>query len=246
MTRRVAFWAILVGAWLALVELAFLCVARGRAPTCSIRREAALARLQAEPFERFQNPARKLARSAGTIRPRRPSSCAPCTGAELPKPPGPARDRQHGNRRATWSWLATSFTDGGDVGDADTYPAALERILGVATANLGVGGYDPVQALLKLEAGIAHFPKARVAVLTIRDDDVMRMPNSYPRCCRRTGLHRLEAPLNRRRFPWARSARIHSATWRRCSAAATIGVRHGLLATRAGLGFPDALAVARC
>ena len=42
-----------------------------------------------------------------------------------------------------------SFTQGNEVSDQDTYPAELERILGVPTANLGVSGYGPDQALLR-------------------------------------------------------------------------------------------------
>jgi hypothetical protein len=188
-TRRVAFWAILVGAVLALVELCCFFVVRAR-PDLFDQREAAFARLQAEPFERFK--AMYASPSLGWDHPAaQVLKLRSCTGADLTNTYGPARDRLHGNSAGAVVVVAgDSFTEGGDVGDADTYPAALERSLGVATANLGVGGYDPVQALLKLETSLAHFPKARVAVLTILDDDVYRMPNSYrPVLFARTGLH---------------------------------------------------------
>ena len=189
MTRPIAFWAILAGAGLVLVELASFALVRAR-PDLFDHREAALARLQAEPFERFRT--QRASRTLGWDHPAaQVVKLRSCTGAELPNTYGPARDRLHGNSADAVVVVAgDSYTEGGDVGDADTYPAALERILGVATANLGVGGYDPVQALLKLEAGIAHFPKARVAVLTILDDDIHRMPNSYrPVLHAGTGLH---------------------------------------------------------
>jgi hypothetical protein len=188
-TRPIAFWAILVGAVLALVELGCLALVRAR-PDLFDHRDAALARLQAEPFERFKSL--YASRTLGWDHPAaQVVKLRSCTGAELPNTYGPARDRLHGNSTDAVVVVAgDSYTEGGDVGDADTYPAALERILGVATANLGVGGYDPVQALLKLEAGIAHFPKARVAVLSILDDDVHRMMNSYrPVLFANTGLH---------------------------------------------------------
>jgi hypothetical protein len=74
-----------------------------------------------------------------------------------------------------------SYTKGSDVADEDTYPAALERVL-------GVGGYGPDQALLKLERLIDRFPHARVAVLTILTDDTSRMLNSFrPVLYRETG-----------------------------------------------------------
>jgi hypothetical protein len=187
--RRIAFWAILIGAVLALVEFGCLLLVQAR-PDLFDHREAALAKLQAEPFERFRT--QRASRTLGWDHPAaQVVKLRACTGVELPNTYGPARDRLHGNSADAVVVVAgDSLTHGDDVGDADTYPAALERILGVPTANLGVGGYDPVQALLKLEAGIAHFPKARVAVLSILDDDVHRMPNSYrPVLFANTGLH---------------------------------------------------------
>src|SRR4029453_6123020 len=55
----------------------------------------------------------------------------------------------------------------------------LERILNLPVANLGVGGYGPEQALLKLEGMIDRFPKARVAVLSIMYENTRRRVKSY-------------------------------------------------------------------
>src|SRR5262249_26366206 len=143
------------------------------------QREVTFARLQDEQFARFK--ALYASRTLGWDHPAdQVVPVGDCRKLEIPMTFGPARDRRHGrSEQAVVVVGGDSFTEGGDVGDADTYPASLERILGVATANLGVGGYDPVQALLKLEEGIAQFPKARVVVLTILDDDAYRMLNSY-------------------------------------------------------------------
>jgi hypothetical protein len=187
--RRAAFWAILVGTTLALVELGCFFLVRAR-PDLFDRRAVALAKLQPEPFERFRTL--HASRSLGWDHPAGQTiTVRACAGGELTNTYGPARERVHGNSADAVVLVAgDSFTHGDDVGDADTYPAALGRILGVATANLGVGGYDPVQALLKLEASVAQFPKARVAVLSILDDDVLRMANSYrPVLFTGTGLH---------------------------------------------------------
>jgi hypothetical protein len=82
-------------------------------------------------------------------------------------------------RNATVLIAGDSYTEGEEVEDSETFPAVVERTLGVAVANLGVGGYGPDQALLKLEALADRFPQARVAVLAIIYDDLRRMLNSY-------------------------------------------------------------------
>lgn len=187
--RHAVFWTILTGATLLLVEFCCFSLVRAR-PDLFDQRAAALARLQPEPFQRFKalhaSPLLGWDHPAGQV-----VKLRSCTGAELTHTYGHARDRRHGNSADAVVLVAgDSFTYGDDVGDAETYPAALEDILAVATANLGVGGYDPVQALLKLEAAVGHFPKARIAVLSILDDDVYRMLNSFrPVLNPDTGIH---------------------------------------------------------
>lgn len=72
-----------------------------------------------------------------------------------------------------------SYTYGSEVVDALAYPAVLARLIDTPVANLGVGGYDPVQALLRLEQRIDDHPAARAIVLGIMYENVHRMLNSY-------------------------------------------------------------------
>lgn len=75
--------------------------------------------------------------------------------------------------------IGDSYTYGSEANDEETYPAQLEKKLGIKTANLGAVGYCPLQALLKLEENIQSFPQARFVVLGIMYEDMMRMLNSY-------------------------------------------------------------------
>jgi hypothetical protein len=115
-----------------------------------------------------------------------------CVGEQITYSYNDARIRLHGKGQpqdAVVVVTGDSYTQGGDVADDGTYPAALERILDVGVANLGVGGYGPEQALLKLEALIDRFPRARIAVLSILYDDTPRMMNSFrPVLNRGTGI----------------------------------------------------------
>jgi hypothetical protein len=81
-----------------------------------------------------------------------------------------------------------SYTYGAEANDEETYPAQLEKKLGVKTVNLGVIGFCPLQALLKLEEDIDNYPKARIVVLGIMYEDMIRMLNSYRPAYVHTGL----------------------------------------------------------
>ena len=72
-----------------------------------------------------------------------------------------------------------SFTRGDGVDDDETYPAQLSRLLGRRVVNHGVGGYGPVQAVLKFRRRAADYPGARTVLLGITHDDIYRMLNSY-------------------------------------------------------------------
>jgi len=149
------------------------------------RREAFLSRLRPEDFERFKQQSANWAASdtlgwdnpAGQSR-RRPN----CSGVVMTYTYDQDGLRVHSTapaRDAVVLVAGDSFTHGDDVANGESYPASLERILQVPVANLGVGGYGPEQALLKLEGMIDRFPRARVVVLTIMYEDVGRMVNSY-------------------------------------------------------------------
>ena len=105
-----------------------------------------------------------------------------CAGEEVVATYDADRIRLHGAGRprdAVVLVAGDSYTHGNAVADDASYPAALERILGVPTANLGVSGYGPDQALLRLESAIARFPHAKVAILSILYDDTARMLNRF-------------------------------------------------------------------
>jgi hypothetical protein len=75
--------------------------------------------------------------------------------------------------------VGDSFTQGAEVADSETYPAQLERLLGVRVANHGMGGYGPLQALLSLEQVIDAYPDARVAVLGVMHENIKRLVTSF-------------------------------------------------------------------
>lgn len=72
-----------------------------------------------------------------------------------------------------------SYAFGSEVGDSQTFPAALAKLSGQTVANLGVGGYGPVQSLLRLERHIDQYPQASTVVLGIMYENVHRMVNGY-------------------------------------------------------------------
>ena len=72
-----------------------------------------------------------------------------------------------------------SYTYGSEVGDEATYPARLASILNEPVANLGVGGYDPVQSLLRLQRRVNGFPDVTTVVLGVMYENVHRMMNRY-------------------------------------------------------------------
>ena len=105
-----------------------------------------------------------------------------CAGEEITYTFGRDRIRRHGKgapNDAVVLVSGDSYTLGNEVNDDETYPAALEKLLGVPTANLGVSGYGPDQALLKLESQIGQFPRAKAVILSILYDDTARMLNSF-------------------------------------------------------------------
>ena len=177
--RRLAFWAITLALPLIGLELGSLALARLR-PDLFDDREATLAQIGLADFARAQptmsdtlgwdNPASAALRSRN------------CAGEEVVATYDADRIRLHGAgtpRDAVVLVAGDSYTHGNAVADDATYPAALERILGVPTANLGVSGYGPDQALLRLESAIERFPHAKVAILSILYDDTARMLNRF-------------------------------------------------------------------
>ena len=188
--RRTSFWAVIIALQLAILEIGCFLFTRLR-PDLFDYRESALAKLQPEEFERFKEM--NASNLLGWDNPAAVTKLRNCVGEEVTYSYDQARDRLHGERGSQDALILVagdSYTQGADVSDEDTYPAALERILGVSVANLGVGGYGPDQALLKLETLIERFPRARIAVLSIVYDDTSRLMNSFrPVFFRGTGSH---------------------------------------------------------
>src|ERR1043165_6490639 len=181
MARPIVFWAVTVAVPLACAELASFALMRLR-PDLFDQREAVLARVNRKDFEHVRTTT--ASNSLGWDNPAAVSIRAGrCLGdGEAVSSYDSHRTRLHGNRRpedAVVLVAGDSYTHGNEVDDDETYPAQLERLLGVATANLGVSGYGPDQALLKLERMIELFPHAKSAVLSISYDDAARMLNSF-------------------------------------------------------------------
>jgi len=160
------------------------------APDLFDQRHQVLTTLQPEEFEQFKravasdtlgwdNPAGETRRQRN------------CVGEEIAYTYSADRMRVHGTLAsdAVVVVAGDSYTHGEEVVDGASYPAALERILGVPVANLGVPGYGPEQALIKLEGLIDRLPRARIAVLSIMYENSRRMVNSYrPVYYRDTGI----------------------------------------------------------
>jgi len=188
MWKRAAFYGLLVLLLLATAEAGSFALARMR-PDLFDHRQEVFRKHRPEDFQRYRSEV--ASKVLGWDNPVGAERRANCLGEQITYSHDASRLRRHGQRApedAVVLVAGDSYTKGSDVADEDTYPAALEHMLGVGVANLGVGGYGPDQALLKLESLIDRFPHARVAVLTILTDDTSRMLNSFrPVLYRETG-----------------------------------------------------------
>jgi hypothetical protein len=178
--RRIAFWLITLAILFVFVEICGF-AATQLAPQLFDRRDAVLARLTPEGFERFR--VSRASRTLGWENPAAATRQIPnCGHVDITYTYDADRLRVHGPTTlgdAVVLAAGDSFTHGDEVDDQHTFPAVLERSLGVPVANLGVGGYGPDQALLRLESLIDRAPRARVMVLAIMNEDAERMLNSY-------------------------------------------------------------------
>ena len=183
------FWILAAAAPLLCLELLGFALTKVL-PSLFDQRQPFLASLQADDLERFKQSVASNTlgwdNPAGGARPTRN-----CVGEEVTYTHNADRIRLHGSEPSDAVILVAgdSYTHGDEATDDSTYPAVLERLLALPVANLGVGGYGPEQALLKLEGLIERFPKARVAVLSIMYENTRRMVNSYrPVYYRDTGV----------------------------------------------------------
>jgi lysophospholipase L1-like esterase len=178
--KRIVFWLIMLAIPMAFLEALGFAATR-LAPELFDHRAAVLSGLRPDAFERFRDASASSA--LGWDNPAAATRRAPnCANIEIVYTYDQDRLRVHevaSARSAAVVVTGDSYTEGAEVADDETFPAALQRMLGVPVANLGVGGYGPDQALLKLEGLIDRFPKARVLVLAIMYRDAQRMLNSY-------------------------------------------------------------------
>src|SRR5579871_4868330 len=178
--KRVLFWLIALAIPMGFLEMLGLTATR-LAPEMFDHREATISSLSEHEFKRFQEfyASRTLGWDNPASTARRIRNCA---NADIiytyDQNRIPIHDAAH-TRDAVVLIAGDSYTEGAEVADDVTFPAALERFLAVPVANLGVGGYGPDQAILKLEELIDRFPKARVLVLAVMYRDAQRMLNSY-------------------------------------------------------------------
>jgi hypothetical protein len=78
---------------------------------------------------------------------------------------------RHGRKRVLV--LGDSFTFGEEVGDGETYPARLERLLpGVELLNAGVGGYGHDQMLLLMREALPRYCPDLVLLSYLESDSV--------------------------------------------------------------------------
>lgn len=189
MWKRAAFYGLLVLIPVACAEVGSFVLTQTR-PDLFDHRDEIFRKFRPEDFQRYKSTV--ASNVLGWDNPAGVQRLANCLGEQVTYSYDAARVRRHGKRSPQEAIVVVtgdSYTQGGDAADDDTYPAALERMLDVGVANLGVGGYGPEQALLKLEGLIDRFPRARVAVLSILSDDTPRMMNSFrPVLNRGTGI----------------------------------------------------------
>jgi hypothetical protein len=75
--------------------------------------------------------------------------------------------------------VGDSYTHGEEAGDSESYPYRLQEITGLGVANYGVNAFDPLQATLLFEQVVPRHPEARLAILGIMYENILRLPNAY-------------------------------------------------------------------
>lgn len=75
--------------------------------------------------------------------------------------------------------VGDSFTHGHEASDGETWPSRLQQITGAVVANYGVNAFDPLQATLQFERVVQRHPEARVAILGVMYENILRIPNAY-------------------------------------------------------------------
>jgi hypothetical protein len=74
--------------------------------------------------------------------------------------------------------VGDSYTEGWEVNDAETWPAQLERLLGRAVLNAGVGGYGTDQIILRAEA-LLPVVRPKVVIVGFLEFDIYRAAHTH-------------------------------------------------------------------
>jgi hypothetical protein len=176
--RRVLFWGLLLLVVLFLLEgAAFL--AGALVPDLYDHRAAVLGRIDDDVLA---GAARIDPELGWEPRPGAVRREADCLGREVAYTAAADGARDYPGYRpvaATIVVAGDSYAFGDEAPDAGAFPAVLAGLTGETVANLGVGGYGPVQALLRLERRLDSYPAARAVVLGIMYENVHRMMNGY-------------------------------------------------------------------
>ena len=69
--------------------------------------------------------------------------------------------------------VGDSFTEGWEVGNNESWPAALEHMTGVPVVNAGVSGYGTDQIVLRAE-GLLPIVKPKILIIGFMQDDIFR------------------------------------------------------------------------
>lgn len=75
--------------------------------------------------------------------------------------------------------IGDSYTHGDEIADDDTIAANIYQHSNIMAANLGYGGFEPVQAYLYAADQKKYFPKAKVVILGIMYENIRRMTNQW-------------------------------------------------------------------
>jgi hypothetical protein len=180
MTRKILFYLIMFGLMLSVLE-AFAYVSRYIFDDIYDHRGTVLPKLQDDV--RNERELGKLDPATGwDYRGPLVARDCNCQGTEVTYSFDQNGARVYGGYNgdlATVVLVGDSYTHGSEVAADDTYAAQLSKLLDTPVANLGVGGFGPVQAFLNLKRKLSLYPKTRVVILGIMYENIFRMVNSY-------------------------------------------------------------------
>src|SRR5437868_4550061 len=136
--RRIVSWLAMLAIPMAFLEAIGFGTTR-LAPEIFDHREAVLSSLRPDEFERFRDASASSA--LGWDNPAEATRRAPnCANIEIVYTYDQDRLRVHdaaSARNAAVVVAGDSYTEGAEVAEGETFPAALQRMLGVPVANLG-------------------------------------------------------------------------------------------------------------